>query len=244
MRKSQGERSGLYGGCWSVSQTNIWSLSLTRLVVWGRALSWVRSTVFQGDLTITVRNTRIKPIANGGFIWMKIVLRTSLVVIIINFISEGSLILILVTKFNLPLIGTFTWPTPPGPYRATTCRGRELNYGSHTYLFDHTRTWRASPDEWSAQCRGHLRDSTNMKDNRLHTKHTLRHPNKAKMEWWLRRPNDTRGPWGPKVSWQVRKNPEKTSPRKLVPTGDRTRAPLRDNRACYHLLHSDGRAMI
>ena len=32
-------------------------------------------------------------------------------------------------------------------------------------LFDHTRTWRASPDEWSAQCRGHLRDSTNMKDN-------------------------------------------------------------------------------
>ena len=70
-----------------------------------------------------------------------------------------------VSKFNLPLIGTFTWPTPPGPYRAMTYRGRELNYGSHTYLFDHTRTWRPSPDEWSAQCRGHLRDSTNMKDN-------------------------------------------------------------------------------
>ena len=39
------------------------------------------------------------------------------------------------SKFNVPLIGTFTWPTPPGPYRATTCRGRELNYGSHTYFF-------------------------------------------------------------------------------------------------------------
>ena len=52
---------------------------------------------------------------------------------------------------------------PPGPYRATTCRGRELNCGSHTYFSDHTRTWRASPDEWSAQCRGHLRDSTNMR---------------------------------------------------------------------------------
>ena len=39
MWKSQGERSGLYGGCWSVSQPNLWSLSLTRLTVWKRALS-------------------------------------------------------------------------------------------------------------------------------------------------------------------------------------------------------------
>ena len=33
------ERSELYGGRWSVSQQNVWSLSLTRLAVWGRALS-------------------------------------------------------------------------------------------------------------------------------------------------------------------------------------------------------------
>ena len=68
-------------------------------------------------------------------------------------------------------IGTFTWLTPPGPYRATTCRGRELNYGLHTYFFDHTRTWRISLDEWSAHCRVHLRYSTNMKDN-THQAHT------------------------------------------------------------------------
>ena len=80
-------------------------------------------------------------------------------------------ITISLSKFNLPLMGTFTWPTPPGPYRATTCRGRELNYVSHIYFFEHTRTWRVSPDEWSAQCRGHLRDSTNMKDN-THQAHT------------------------------------------------------------------------
>ena len=42
MWKSQGERSGLYGGCWSVPQPNLWSLSLTRLAVWGRALSCKR----------------------------------------------------------------------------------------------------------------------------------------------------------------------------------------------------------
>ena len=80
-------------------------------------------------------------------------------------------LIISLSKFSLPLIGTFTWLTLPGPYRATTCRGRELNYGSHTYFFDHTRTWGASPDEWSAQCRGHLRDSTNMK-NDTHQAHT------------------------------------------------------------------------
>ena len=62
----------------------------------------------------------------------------------------------------------------------------------------------------------------------IHTKHTLSHPNKSNMEWWLRRPNDIRGPWGPKVSWHLSygwgKTPKKTSPRKPVPTGDRTRA--------------------
>ena len=62
----------------------------------------------------------------------------------------------------------------------------------------------------------------------IHTKHTLSHPNKANMEWWWRRPNDIRGPWGPNVSWHLSyrwwKTPKKTSPRKPVPTGDRTRA--------------------
>ena len=42
MWKSQGERSGLYGGCWSVSQPNLWIVFLTRLAVWGRALSCKR----------------------------------------------------------------------------------------------------------------------------------------------------------------------------------------------------------
>ena len=39
MWKSEWERSGLYGGCWNVSQPNFWSLSLIRLAVWGRALT-------------------------------------------------------------------------------------------------------------------------------------------------------------------------------------------------------------
>ena len=87
-------------------------------------------------------------------------------------------------KFNLPLIGSSTWLEPPGPYGDTTCRERELSFGSHIYFFDHIRTWRSSPYEWSAQCRGHIRDS---KHERQHTAFI---PNKANMKWWLKRTND------------------------------------------------------
>ena len=55
MWKSQGERSGLYGGCWGVSQPNLWSLSSPD---WqygdGRyhAKGWFRPTAFHGLLTL------------------------------------------------------------------------------------------------------------------------------------------------------------------------------------------------
>ena len=42
MWKSQGVISRWYAICWSVSQPNIWTLSLTRLAVWRRALSCKR----------------------------------------------------------------------------------------------------------------------------------------------------------------------------------------------------------
>ena len=132
--------------------------------------------------------------------------------------------LISLSKFNLPLIGNFTWPTPPGPYRATTCRGRELNYGSHTYFFDHTRTWRASPDEWSALCRGHLRDSTNMKDNtnQAHTQSSQQGEYDYDGQMIF---GDLGGLKFPDIYLICEEKPrKKTSPRKLVSTGDRTRA--------------------
>ena len=130
--------------------------------------------------------------------------------------------LISLSKFNLPLIGTFTWPTPPGPYRATTCRGRELNYGSHTCFLDHTRTWRASPDEWSAECRGHLRDSTNMKDNK-HQSHTesSQQGEDGMMITTAKWNSGTLG-W-PKVSWHLSyrwgKTPKKPHPGNLSRPG-------------------------
>ena len=76
------------------------------------------------------------------------------------------------SKFNLPLIGTFTWPTPPGPYRATTCWGRKLNYGSHT-----VHTFLTTQGHGGAGATSETAQTWKT----VHTKHTLSHPNKANM---------------------------------------------------------------
>ena len=94
--------------------------------------------------------------------------------------------------------------------------GERIKYGSYTYFFEHTRTWRTSPEEGSA----HFRDNTNI--------HAPIHSNKANIKGWLWQQNDIRGPCVPKASWHLfsrwDKTSMKTSPRKLVSTGDRSRA--------------------
>ena len=132
-----------------------------------------------------------------------------------------------ISSHHLSLTSPFTWPTPPGPYRATACQGRELHYGSHNTFLTTQGHW--GPPRKSDKPNAGASSETAQTWKTIHTKHTLRHPNKANMEWWLRRSNDIRGPRGPKVSWNLSyrwgKTPKKPrSPRKLVPTGDRTRA--------------------
>ena len=94
-------------------------------------------------------------------------------------------------------------------------------------LFDHTRTWRSSLDEWSALCRGHFRDSTDMKDN-AHQAYT-QSSQEGEYGMMIRTAKWYSGTLGgPEVSWHLSyrwgKTPEKASLRKPVPTGDRTRA--------------------
>ena len=123
-----------------------------------------------------------------------------------------------------PFLGTFTWPTPPGPYRTTTCQGRELNYGSHTYFFD--QQGHGGPPRMSDQPNAGATSETEKIWKTIHTKHTPSHPDKANMEWWLRWPNDSRGPWGPKVSWHLSdrwgKTPKKPHPGNLSRPGIKT----------------------
>ena len=109
---------------------------------------------------------------------------------------------------------------PPGPYRATTCRGRELNYGSHTYFFDQRH---GGPPRMSDQPDAGATSETAQTWKTIHTKHTPIHTNKANMEWWLRRPNDIREPCGPKISrhlsYRWGKTPKKPHPGNLSRPG-------------------------
>ena len=132
-----------------------------------------------------------------------------------------NIFLISLSKFNLPLIGIFTWPTPPGPYRATTCRGRELNYGSHTYFLTTQGHW--GLPRMSDQLIAEVTSETTQTWKAIHTIHALIHFNKVNMKGRLWRPNDIRGSCGPKASWHLyyrrRKTPKKPHPGNLSRSG-------------------------
>ena len=63
---------------------------------------------------------------------------------------------------------------------------------------------------------------------KIHTIHAHIHSNKVNTKGWLLRLNDIRGPCESKVTWHWSywwgKTPKETSPRKLLSTGDWTRA--------------------
>ena len=75
------------------------------------------------------------------------------------------------SKLNLLLIGSFYVTHAARALQSHDLSAEGIKLLITDILFDHARTWKASPDEWSARCRGHLRDSTNMKDN-IHQAHT------------------------------------------------------------------------
>ena len=133
-------------------------------------------------------------------------------------------LLISLPGFILSLISSFTWLTPPGPYRATICPGRKLISGSHTYSL--TTQGHGGPPRMRDELNAGATSKTAQTRKMKHTRHTLIH---SKRPIW----NDDYGGkmiFGDRVGLsfltfvlQVRRNPEKTSPRK-PPTGDRTRA--------------------
>ena len=132
--------------------------------------------------------------------------------------------LISLSKFNLPLIGSFYVTHAARALQSHDLSGKGIKPCIQTYFFDHTRTRRASPDESSAPCRSQLRDSINMKDETTGTLSFI----PTRRIW-----TDDYG--GQMINrdlvglkflifvLQVSKNPEKTTPRKPVSTGDWTR---------------------
>ena len=99
--------------------------------------------------------------------------------------------------------------------------GEGINSGSHTYFFDHTRTWRVSPDEWSLNAGATSETTPTWKT--IHTIHAPIQSNKANMKGWLWRPNDIQGPCGPKASrfssYRWGKTPKKPHPGNLSRPG-------------------------
>ena len=100
-------------------------------------------------------------------------------------------------------------------------QGRELNYGSHAYFL--TTQGHGGPSRMSDQPNSGTTSETAQTSKTIHTKHTLSHANKANMEWRLRWPNVTRGPWVPKASWHLSyrwgKTPKKPHPGDLSRPG-------------------------
>ena len=138
--------------------------------------------------------------------------------------------------FNLTLIGGFTLLTPSGPYRVTTCRGRELNYGSHTYFFDHTRTWviSAMPGPPPRQHK-HERQYTPSTHSAIPTRRIWNDDYDGQMIL-----GDLGGLKFPEICLAGEEKPRKNLTQETCPNRDSNPGPLRDKRACYHLLHSGG----
>ena len=152
--------------------------------------------------------------------------------------STKKLSLISLSKFNLPLIGTFTWPTPPGPYRATTCRGEGIKLWITYILFwPHMEGLLVS-----AQCRCHLRDNTKMKDN-THQAHTQTSQQGecgmmiTTAKWFS---GTVGGLKFPDICLTGEEKPRKNLTQETCPDRGSNPGPLLDRRACYHLLHSGG----
>ena len=144
-------------------------------------------------------------------------------------------------EFNLPFTDALTWLTPPGPYRVTACRERELTLDHvHTFL---TTQGHGGPVRKKDHLNAGATSETTRTWNTIHTIHTLIHANNVNMKGWLRRLNDIRGSCGPKGSWLLSyrwRKPRKNLIQETCPDRRSKLGPLHDSRACYRLFHRGG----
>ena len=99
-------------------------------------------------------------------------------------------------------------------FQSKDLSGEGINSGSHTYFY-HTRTWRVSPDEGSAQWWDIF-----WTWKTIHTIHAPIHSSKANMKGWLRWPNYIQEPYGAKAFWHLSyrwgKTPKKPHPGNFI----------------------------
>ena len=136
--------------------------------------------------------------------------------------------------FNFPHIGTFTWLTPPGPYRAMTFREWELAVDHiHTLL---STQGPGGPPQIGDQFNSGATSETTRTLKTIHTIHLHIHSNKADMirtimiaKWY-----------SSYICLTGEEKPRKHFTQEKSPDWGSNPGPLRDKRACYSLLHSGG----
>ena len=123
-------------------------------------------------------------------------------------------------QFNLSFIRAFTWLNATRALQIHDLSGEGIKFRSHTYFL--TSEGHGGPPRMSDQPNAGVTSETAQTWKTIHTKHTLSQTNKANMEWWLRRPNDIRGPCGPEasyISYRWGKPPKKPHPGNLCRPG-------------------------
>ena len=141
-------------------------------------------------------------------------------------------------EFNLPLTGSFTWLTPLGPYRASTCRERELTLDQiHTLL---TTQWHGWPPRMRDQLNAGTTSETTRTWKTIHTIHTF-----ILTRWIWKDDYDGQMIFGnlvglklPDICVTGEENSQET-----CADWESNPGSLRDRRACYRLLHSGGREL-
>ena len=152
--------------------------------------------------------------------------------------------LISLSKFNLPLIGSFYVTHAARALQSHDLSGEGLKPWITDILFWPHKDMEGLPGSVISPMPGP--PPRQHKHERQYTPST--HPfNKANMEWWWRRPNDIRGPCGPKGSRHLSYRWGKTRDnltQETCPDRGSNPGPLRDKRACYHLPHSGGQINV
>ena len=126
------------------------------------------------------------------------------------------------------------------PLQTHDLSGKGINFGSHTYFLDHTRTWRAS--RMGNQLNAGAISETTRTLKTIHTIHSHIHSNKAAMRRMIMMAKwysvNHVGLKLPDICLRSEVKPRKKPHPGNLPDLASDPGPLRDRHACYRLLHS------
>ena len=136
---------------------------------------------------------------------------------------------------------------PPVPYRVTPCHGRGLNYGSQTYFFWPHKDIEGLPGWVISSMPGppprqhkHERQYTPSTNSFVPTRRIWNDDYDGQMIF-----GDLEALKFPDICLTGEEKPRKKNfTQETCPDRESDPGPLRDKRACYHLLHSGGQITI